>query len=401
MVLTTFAQYLLFRGGTEYPLWVLLVLPVLYTAVYAGAAALLVHKVKIDPRLSRMRDLLYFVGIGCLATPFVSSAVAVAGYALAGRVPWNGLVINTLGGWAGEATGVGVVTTLLLVGLRPFPSIWSSLSEQPAREKPSSWEPLEGFSLPRRREVLELAGQIVLLGTIMFVAYGTNRGVRLDFAYLVFLPLIWVAVRGDLARTTVCVLLINLGAVLLVGGTVANSNPILIQFGLLTLTTVGLLLGGLTTEQRAVSKRRVHEASHDRLTGLPNRALFSDELADVPVRPGGGFVVLAVGLDQFADVNNVLGHRMGDGLLIADGRTPLRFHAGICDGIPASATEDSTMASTVRVARTGDDTFAGLIERCRFGGSSQQIWPNGYWKSWRVPTRSKAAGCTQPQAPGS
>ena len=360
IVLTALVHYLLYRGGTEYPLWVLLALPVLYTAVYVGAAALLVHKVKIDPRLSRMRDLLYFVGIGCLAAPFVGSAVAVAGYAVVGQIPWDGFIVNTLGGWAGEATGVGVVTTLLLVGLRPFPSMWSSLSGQPAREEQSPWKPLKGFSLPGRHEILELAGQVVLLGTIMFVAYGTNRGVRLDFAYLVFLPLIWVAVRGDLARTTVCVLLINVGAVLLVGGTVANSNPILIQFGLLTLTIVGLLLGGLVTEQRETAGRLVREASHDRLTRLPNRALFSDKLSDGPTTPGGGFVVLAVGLDQFADINNALGYRTGDRLLVAVAE---RFSGFTPASAPDStSTAEASTASMVRVARTGDDTFAGLIE---------------------------------------
>ena len=360
IVLTALAHYLLHRGGAEYPLWVLLGLPVLYTAVYVGAAALLVHKVKIDPRLSRMRDLLYFVGIGCLAAPFVGSAVAVAGYAVVGRIPWDGFVVNTLGGWAGEATGVGVVTTLLLVGLRPFPSMWSSLSGQPTREEQSPWKPLKGFSLPGRHEILELAGQVVLLGTIMFVAYGTNRGVQLDFAYLVFLPLIWVAVRGDLARTTVCVLLINVGAVLLVGGTVANSNPILIQFGLLTLTIVGLLLGGLVTEQRETAGRLVREASHDRLTGLPNRTLFSDKLSDGATTPGDGFVVLAVGLDQFADINNALGYRTGDRLLVAVAE---RFSVFTSASAPDStSTAEASTASMVRVARTGDDTFAGLVK---------------------------------------
>ena len=143
----------------------------------------------------------------------LASSVAVAGYAVAGQVPWHGFVINALGGGAGEATGVGVVTTILLVGLRPFPSIWSTGPRRWPREGKSSWEPIEGFSLPKRHEIPEIAGQAALLVATMFVAYGTNRGVQLDFAYLVFLPLIWVAVRSDLARTAVCVLLINVGAI--------------------------------------------------------------------------------------------------------------------------------------------------------------------------------------------
>ncbi len=341
LVLTTFALYLLFRGGMEYPVWVLLSLPVLYTAVYAGAATLLVGWVKIDPRLARMRDVLYFVGIGCLAAPFLASAVTIAGYSVAGRTPWSDFVFNVLGGGAGEATSVGVLATLILIALRPFPYLWSF----------GPVEPLRGFEIPERREVLELLGQTLLLAATLFVAYGTDRGVRLDFTYLVFLPLLWVALRDNLARTVLCVLVINVGAVLLVGGTVENANPVLIQLGLVTLTLVGLLLGGLVTGQRETSARLVWEASHDRLTGLPNRTLFLDALSEALTRrPESAFAVLAVDLDRFANVNNALGHRMGDRLLVAV--------AGRLSSL-SSTTKDFKVA---RVARIGGDAFAVLTE---------------------------------------
>ncbi|MGB3633499.1 MAG: diguanylate cyclase, partial [Rubrobacteraceae bacterium] len=355
VVLTALVQYLLHRGGPEYPVWLLLSLPVLYTAVYVGATVLLMRGIKIDPRLPRMRDLLYFVGIGCLAAPFVASAVAVTGYAIVGQVPWNEFVINVLGGAAGEATGVGVLTTLLIIAMRPFPQLWSFGPD----------EALRGFSLPKRQEIPEVLGQTLLLAVTLFVAYGTDRGVRLDFAYLVFLPLIWVALRSNLARTLVCVLVINVGAVLLIGGPVEGTNPILIQFGLVTLTIVGLLLGGLVTERQETSERLVREASHDHLTGLPSRTLFSDALSDELSHPSddrsdnsssGGFAVLAVGLDQFANVTNAFGHETGDRVLVAVAE---RLY-GFAD--EAASAEASTMLSTVRVARTGEDAFAVLIE---------------------------------------
>lgn len=360
VVLTTLVQYLLHRGGTEYPLWLLLSLPIVYTAVYAGATVLLVGGIKIDPRLPRMRDLLYFVGIGCIGTPLVASAVAVTGYAVAGQVPWSGFAINVLGGAAGEATGVGVLTTLLLIAMRPFPHLWSFKAE----------EPLRGFSLPARNEILEVVGQALLLAATLFVAYGTERGVRLDFAYLVFLPLIWVALRSDLARTVVCILLINVAAVVLVSGPVEGTNPILIQFGLVTLTIVGVLLGGLVTERTETSARLACEASHDRLTGLPNRALFSDKLAhrsddSSANSSNGGFAVLAVGLDRFANVNNALGHRTGDRLLVAVAE---RLRAFV-----TAAVDDSRAESTARVARTGEDVFAVLIDGARPDTEAGQV----------------------------
>ena len=350
VVLTMLVHLLLFRGGMDYPIWLLFALPVIQTVVWVWPAALLVRVIKIDPCLSRMRDVLYFVVVGCVVAPFIASVAGVAGYAVGGDVPWSSFVISTLGGWAGEATGAGMVTTLVLIALRPYPAMWTSSLRASAREEQRPWQPLEGFTLPKRREIPEVLGQAVLLAATMFAAYGTERGVRLDFAYLVFLPLIWVAIRNDLARTAVCILIINVGALLLVGGVVENTNPILIQFGLMTMTLVGILLGGLVTERRETSERLIRDASHDRLTGLPDRAQFSNVLSDALDRSGEGIMVLAVDLDRFASVNNALGHRTGDGLLAAVAERLSAF---------TEAREDST---TARAARIGGDAFAVLIE---------------------------------------
>ena len=376
---TMLVHDLLFRGGTQYPLWLLLSLPVAQTLVWVAPTVVLVRWIRMDPRLSRMRDLLYFVGVGCLVAPFVASVTGVGGYALGGDVPWSGLIINILGGWAGEATGAGVVTTLVLVALRPYPSAWSGWSRRLAREGRPPPEPLEGFSLPRRQEIPELLGQAALLAVVMFVAYGTDRGVRLDFAYLVFLPLIWVAIRNDLARTTICVLLINVGAALLVGGTVEKSNPILIQFGLMTLTIVGLLLGGLVTERRETSARMVREASHDRLTGLPGRALFMDVVSETLHHgSGGAFAVLAVDLDRFAEINDALGYRTGDGLLVAVAARLSDFTNGLpASGLPKASTREPTDPtndpSTPRTARIGGDSFAVLVEEMDSEGRAEHV----------------------------
>jgi diguanylate cyclase (GGDEF)-like protein/PAS domain S-box-containing protein len=74
------------------------------------------------------------------------------------------------------------------------------------------------------------------------------------------------------------------------------------------------------TEERALTDQLSHLALHDPLTGLANRALFDDRLAQAHarvVRQGGVGAVLLLDLDDFKKVNDSFGHLGGDKLLAA------------------------------------------------------------------------------------
>ncbi len=94
-----------------------------------------------------------------------------------------------------------------------------------------------------------------------------------------------------------------------------------------------------------------HDAFHDVLTGLPNRALFIDRLGRslerVKRRPEEGFAVLFLDLDHFKVVNDSLGHEAGDKLLVAVGRA-----------LAGCIREGDTFA------RLGGDEFTLLLEDC-------------------------------------
>lgn len=77
----------------------------------------------------------------------------------------------------------------------------------------------------------------------------------------------------------------------------------------------------LLAEQAATAGRLEHQAFHDPLTGLPNRAYVHDRLTRVG--SGGGttrFAVLYVDLDNFKIMNDSLGHAAGDQILLAMAR---------------------------------------------------------------------------------
>ncbi|MFN8022761.1 MAG: GGDEF and EAL domain-containing protein [Acidimicrobiales bacterium] len=106
---------------------------------------------------------------------------------------------------------------------------------------------------------------------------------------------------------------------------------------------VGLLVD--RTDQRAADERLRAQARQDELTGLPNRRAFLEVLDTRLADPDGrcGAVVI-LDLDEFKDINDSLGHEMGDQLLHRIGRTIVE-QAGPRDV----------------VARLGGDEFALLL----------------------------------------
>jgi len=73
------------------------------------------------------------------------------------------------------------------------------------------------------------------------------------------------------------------------------------------------------TEQTDLHKTAVHNSMHDFLTGLPNRSFFEEILLDCISRTKKGETlgVFYMDFDKFKEVNDTLGHEMGDQVLIA------------------------------------------------------------------------------------
>lgn len=114
-------------------------------------------------------------------------------------------------------------------------------------------------------------------------------------------------------------------------------------------TTVGLsrllVVVADTTERMEYTRQIEHRARHDSLTGLPNRAYFY-EVAEKYLACGNGtLAVCLLDLDGFKEINDTLGHDMGDKVLREIG----------------PRLQQVTAADRVMVARLGGDEFAILL----------------------------------------
>ena len=109
-----------------------------------------------------------------------------------------------------------------------------------------------------------------------------------------------------------------------------------------------ILTGRNVTERKKLEQELRHQAFHDSLTGLANRALFENRLGHALEglrRRESGLAVVFIDLDDFKTVNDSLGHTVGDELLRAVGER-LRYNLRGAD----------------TAARLGGDEFGVLLD---------------------------------------
>jgi predicted signal transduction protein with EAL and GGDEF domain len=121
---------------------------------------------------------------------------------------------------------------------------------------------------------------------------------------------------------------------------------------------------GRVVERRRNEEQLIHDASHDPLTHLPNRALLLDRMTRAIAHhhrhPDSRFAVLFIDLDRFKVVNDSLGHGTGDELIL---QTAARFSSTLRQSdILARCVDCGNSDDRGTLARLGGDEFVVLLE---------------------------------------
>lgn len=259
-----------------------------------------------DPRLRSRRDALLLL-LAATGTTLLAAGLGVAGFLATGLLDDQGVLEQIGRFWVSGLAGVATVAPALLL----------------LRDGLRLQEPGESF-LRAAERVLALAVVCACAWVSTAAWSGRLEGSGpADFPplMLVIVPMVWLALRESLPVVSFAVLAVNVIS-LAVGADNATTvqRALTLQLVVATTSLVALALATSVNRRVAAETGRVHDALHDRLTGLPNGELFADRVSQAlraARQEGGTTGVLQLGLDDFGTVNDSLGREGGDQLLRA------------------------------------------------------------------------------------
>lgn len=197
------------------------------TAGYTTLAFLLKRRLQGRPHLRSLRDLAWFVGFTiALTLPVAATYVAVLTFAK--LLPTSEFIFNTATFWMGDVIGVIITTPALLI----------------------AWQYLRGRA-KRISVSREFVFQTLALMLTAWVVFGVPDTDEFKFFYLLFVPLIWIAVRNGLVGAIISIVAIQLALIAWAYLWDEQSITVLELQGLmLALALAGQFLGMAVTESR-------------------------------------------------------------------------------------------------------------------------------------------------------
>lgn len=291
-----------------------------------------------EPDFRRVADVSWFAGV-------VSAAVIVIGAAYVllvhyvGPMPAVSLGRQWLQFWVGDVIGILVFTPALCV-----------------RGSTRS---------PSRLNGIEVVAQIGSTATVLALLWMFNPDRAVSLFYLLFLPLVWITIRGSIAGATLALAAIQLG--LIAGLQLAGHTQEMVlelQLLMLTLVFTGLLLGASVSEWRSTEHSlRERQAELDESLKLASASATASALAhelNQPLSAIASYVGAAKAM--LVDVEN--NRDRLEGALLAAGREAAR--AGeVIRRLREFFRSGAKHLERVKVSQLIEDSIEGLADSIR------------------------------------
>ncbi|MBI4967550.1 MAG: MASE1 domain-containing protein [Rhodospirillales bacterium] len=225
-----FASDRIFFGQAPH-LGIGLVLALQLGLVYGGAALILTRLLQCDLRLERLRDLLKLTLVG-LITPIFAGGLYILTLISSGVLVPTDMWAAVGRYWVGDVIAILVLTTTLL-------KLRAGLADWP-------------------RPGLETGLQTLVIGAVLWIVFGVDSTDEFKFFYLLFPPLIWIAVRQGLRGAAAGLVLTQVGMMAILTVKKFDAPTVTALQVLMLVLAVAILFLGCVVDERgqAEAKRR-------------------------------------------------------------------------------------------------------------------------------------------------
>lgn len=223
-------------------------------AAYGGATFFLLRpKMRFDPTLASMRDLVGLMAVAAIST--ASAAIgSIAILVAAGLIDPADLMAAAVRLWVGDMIGVAVLSPFLLIVFtrQRLPSL--------------SWE---------------IPTQAAAIVAALALVFGFTHAYSFQFFYLLFLPVIWIAIRFGLEGVVAGLVATQAGLIGAVQMTAQSAETVTsFQILMLILSLTGLATGMVVSAQRRTETNlRLHQDALARVARLGGMGEFAAALA--------------------------------------------------------------------------------------------------------------------------
>ncbi len=268
LFVAAFAAEMLVRG-VHLPLLLVIAASMLPALAYTLLAVVLRGPFRFDPDFTSLRDATIFVAAATIATGLLALAF-VGMLEVAEFLPPASFGKAVAQYWIGDLIGIVATTPLLLVFTR---------ARVPRLQVP----------LP------EVMMQLGLVIVALWVVFGSGWFEELKLFYILFLPLMWIAMRHGIEGATIATVVIQIGLIVAMRlGDYGTGAVVEFQFLLLAVAVTGLFLGLTVSERREIALQlRDKQFELDRslrLTGASEMASALAHELNQPLSAIGSYV---------------------------------------------------------------------------------------------------------------